>query len=102
MASKLQFLPRAVLLAWVSTAALAGQSPTSNPEPTQPKVEPVKTTITVTGTRTATELDRSPVSTSLVTRDEIETRNVFEVDQLLSLIEGVNASRGKGPADNDF
>lgn len=58
--------------------------------------------VMVTGTRTATELDRSPVSASLVTRQEMETRNVNEVDQVLSQLEGVNAFRAKGPGDNDF
>ena len=32
----------------------------------------------------------------------MEVRNVHEVDQVLSLIEGVNATRAKGPADSDF
>ena len=32
----------------------------------------------------------------------METQNVNEVDQVLSLIEGVNAYCAKGPADSDF
>jgi iron complex outermembrane recepter protein len=48
------------------------------------------------------ELDRSPVSTSLVTRQEIESRNIRHVDQALTLMEGVNATRSRGPGDNDF
>jgi iron complex outermembrane receptor protein len=94
------FLTAGVFACFLS-AARSGSAQSAIPDP-PPAVEPVKTTITVTGTRTATELDRSPVSTSLVTREEAETRNVFEVDQILSLIEGVNGARGKGPADSDF
>jgi len=65
-------------------------------------IEPLKTTVTVTGTRTATELESAPVSTSLVTRRELEARGVNQIDQVLSVTEGVNAYRTKGPADNDF
>jgi iron complex outermembrane recepter protein len=75
-------------------------------DPTPPngggKPESVKTEITVTGTRTAMEVDRSPVSTSLITRSEMENRNIRQIDQALTLVEGVNAVRSKGPADNDF
>jgi iron complex outermembrane receptor protein len=92
----------ALVCVFASAGILGGQSPPAESKPDQPKIEPIKTTVTVTGTRTATELDRSPVAMSLVTRDEIETRNVFEVDQLLSLMEGVSASRAKGPNDSDF
>jgi iron complex outermembrane receptor protein len=67
-----------------------------------PAVDSLHTAITVTATRTATELDNATVSTSLVTRGEIETRNLNQVDQALSLIEGVNAYRARGPGDNDF
>lgn len=64
--------------------------------------EPVRTTVTVTGTRGPMELDKSPVSSSLVTRQEMETRNVRQIDQALTLTEGVIAIRTRGPADNDF
>jgi len=48
------------------------------------------------------EVENSPVSTSVVTRRELENRNIRQVDQALVLTEGVNALRSKGPADNDF
>ncbi|BDC51171.1 TonB-dependent receptor [Bryobacterales bacterium F-183] len=70
-------------------------------EPTQ-TIEPVKTTVTVTGTRSPMEIDKSPVSTSLVTREELESRNIRQIDQALALIEGVNSLRTKGPGDGDF
>lgn len=81
---------------------LCAQDPPPNSDQVAPNIAPLKTTVTVTGTRTATELDRAPVSTSLVTREEMETRNINQIDQALSLIEGVNAYRTRGPSDNDF
>jgi iron complex outermembrane receptor protein len=54
------------------------------------------------GTRGPMEIGRSPVSTSLITRDEIERRNVQQVDRALTLTEGVNGARARGPGDNDF
>lgn len=58
--------------------------------------------MSVTGTRSPLEIDDSPVSTSIVTREELENRNVRQVDQALTLTEGVNSLRTKGPSDNDF
>ena len=83
-------------------AGQSGPDATDKEKEETQKLEPVKTTVTVTGTRTATDLDRSPVSTSLVTHDEMETRNVSQIDQVLQLIEGVNAFHTKGPNDTDF
>lgn len=88
-----------------SYSAICQESPaTPVPQPEDPAspLKPLKTSVTVTGTRTATELDRTPISTSLVTREEIETRNLYLVDQALNVLEGVNAPRAKGPADSDF
>lgn len=65
-------------------------------------LDPVRTSVTVTGTRSAMELDRSPVSSSVVTRGDIENRNIRQVDQALTLVEGVNGARSRGPGDNDF
>lgn len=67
-----------------------------------PEVAPLKTTVTVTGTRSPLEIENSPVSTSVVSREELEKRNIRQVDQALVLTEGVNALRSKGPSDNDF
>lgn len=78
-------------MALLWTAVLLGQTP-----------EPVKTTVTVTGTRSPMEIDKSPVSTSVVDRKELEGRNIRQIDQALTQVEGVNAVRAKGPSDNDF
>jgi iron complex outermembrane receptor protein len=59
----------------------------------------IKTTVVVTATRGETEIDQAPVSTSLITRDEIEIRNIQAMDQALNLAEGVYPIRGKGVSD---
>lgn len=48
------------------------------------------------------EIDDSPVSTSVIPREQLENRNIRQIDQALALIEGVNAIRTRGPNDNDF
>ncbi len=83
------------LVLCILPVVLCAQSP-------PPGIDPLKTTVTVTGTRTAMEIDKSPVSTSVVTRQELESRNIRQIDQALALIEGVNSLRSKGPNDNDF
>lgn len=88
------------LLFLVCTCLVA--QPASDEESTAPQIRPLKSTVTVTGTRSPLELDESPVSTSVVTREELEARNIRQVDQALVLTEGVNALRTKGPSDNDF
>lgn len=96
----------ALQVAFLSTAMAADDQPGAT-SPTaassQPsEVEPVRTVVSVTATRGPLPLDETPVSTSVVTRDELEHRNIRQVDQALILLEGVNAARAKGPADNDF
>ena len=59
----------------------------------------IKTMIVVTGTRTQTELQQSPVSTGILTRTELDTRNTRTLDQGLSLMEGLYAFRSKGSQD---
>jgi len=59
----------------------------------------IRTTVVVIGTRTETELDKSPAATSVVTREELELRNTQLVDQSLNLLAGVYAFRTKGPQD---
>ena len=59
----------------------------------------IKTTIVVTGTRTPTELQESPVSTSVLTRTELEMRDTRTLDQGLGLIEGLYSLRSKGSQD---
>jgi len=87
----------------LASPLLAGQAPPVPPAlVSAPVIEPLKTTVTVIGTRSAMEMDQSPVSTSLATSEDMERRNVRQVDQALEFTLGVIAVRTRGPADNDF
>lgn len=92
----MRFSIAAVLFCVVS--ASAGEQAT---QPTD-VIEPLKSTVVVTGTRSPMEIDQSPVSTSLITREDMESRNIRQIDQALTLTEGVIALRSRGPSDNDF
>lgn len=65
-------------------------------------IAPVKTEITVTGTRTPIELESSPVSQAIVSRQEIENRDVRLIDKALEQTPGVISLRARGASDNDF
>jgi iron complex outermembrane receptor protein len=80
--------------------AIQGIAQTNKPDE-KDQIEPVITKITVTGTRSPMEVDKSPVSTSLVTRPEIEQRNVQQLDQVLNLMEGVSVIRPTGVGDSE-
>ena len=58
-----------------------------------------KTSIVVTATRSETEPEKSPVSTGVVSRQELEVRSQQVLDQSLDLVQGVYANRGKGFQD---
>lgn len=95
----------AVCLLLLPTLPALGQAATQN-QPTDPNpktvIAPVQTEVTVTGTRTPIELERSPVSQALVTRQEIETRDVRLIDKALEQVPGVISLRARGASDNDF
>jgi iron complex outermembrane recepter protein len=61
-----------------------------------------ETLVVTTATRNGMDVDKAPVSASLVTRQELETRNIHQIDEAINLTEGVISVRAKGPADNDF
>ena len=96
-----------LLLALISAApdvlaqAAQPQAKAPVPEPIQ-KIDTVKEEVTVTGTRTAMELENSPVSQAVVTRNEIENRDVRLIDKAIQDTPGVIALRSKGPSDSDF
>ncbi len=52
--------------------------------------------------RGAVDSARSPVSSTVVTRKEIESRNLRVLDQALTTVEGVAAYRTRGVQDGDF
>jgi iron complex outermembrane recepter protein len=58
-----------------------------------------KTSIEVTATRSQEEEDQSQASTSVVTLQDIEGRNVQTLDESLDALSGLYVQRGKGPAD---
>ncbi len=62
-------------------------------------IQPLKTSIVVTATRSEAEPEKSPVSTGVVSRQELEVRSQQVLDQSLDLIQGVYANRGKGFQD---
>ncbi len=55
--------------------------------------------IVVTATRTEKELESAPGSVSVVTKDDMEKRNIKTVDEALNTVSGVFNSRGKGLMD---
>lgn len=55
--------------------------------------------IVVTATRTEKELVSVPASVSVVTKEEIEKKNVKTVDEALNTLSGVFNRRGKGLMD---
>lgn len=55
--------------------------------------------IVVTATRTEKELETAPGSVSVITKDDMEKRNIKTVDEALNTISGVFDRRGKGLMD---
>ncbi len=55
--------------------------------------------IVVTATRTEKELETAPGSVSVVTKDDMEKRNIKTVDEALNTVSGVFDRRGKGLMD---
>jgi iron complex outermembrane recepter protein len=58
-------------------------------------------TVAVTGSRTAVELEQSPIAQSVVTREQIEARNITLPDTALQYEVGVNNFRSKGAEDSN-
>jgi iron complex outermembrane recepter protein len=97
------FIP--VLFALASSAqttASNGSNSQSAGKSNQKAVSPVTEEVTVTGTRTPIELERSPVSQAVVSRQEIESRDIQLIDKALELVPGVISERARGASDNDF
>lgn len=86
------------------TPLLAQQQPSQEKPPniTTDYSDPLhpKTMVVVTATRTDDQVEKSAVSLSLVTRQELETRPVKMIDQSLTVVPGVFVRRSKGPADS--
>lgn len=81
-----------------STPPAPSQPPAVETAPAPPRVEE---TVSVTATRGTVDLDKSPASVSVVTRDTIEQRGPLTVDQALTTVEGVTAWRQRGITDTE-
>jgi len=62
-------------------------------------VSGVRSRVLVTATRSEEEADRQPASTSVVTIQDIQNRNLQTLDQTLDMVPGLYDLRDKGPAD---
>jgi iron complex outermembrane receptor protein len=61
----------------------------------------VRATVVVTATRSETEVDKTPLSATVVTAQDIEARPVQSLDQHLTLTEGVYVQRFQGFSATD-
>lgn len=61
----------------------------------------IKTTVVVTATRSVAEVDKTPLSASVITAQEIASRPVQSLDQLLTLTEGAYVQRFQGFSATD-
>ena len=75
---------------------LSVEGPADGADPFHPR-----TTVVVTATRSAAEADKAPISTSVITPKEIEARPLRNVDQQLTLTEGVYVQRLQGLSATD-
>lgn len=108
-------IPRLLLLfclcAVPTTARAQSPDPAQNPPATETETKTedeadplpdlhLKETVEVTGTRGQIESGRSSVSSTVVTRKDMEARNVRTVEQAVSATEGVAVFRSRGVGDS--
>jgi iron complex outermembrane receptor protein len=77
------------------------QEPATSDQGAQAPAPKVSTTIVVTATRSESEVDRTPISASVITPAEIAARPVQSLDQQLTLTEGVYVQRNQGFSATD-
>ena len=82
--------------------AVSDGSQQRGPTARETKIDTVKTEVTVTGTRTPVEIESSPVSSALVSRQELEHRDIRLIDKAIEGTPGVISLRGRGASDSDF
>ena len=89
-----------VLLLFSGTAWAQEKNPTdAAPASAQQKNPMELEQIVVTATRTEKEVSQAPASTSVVTRKDIEQREIMAPDQAVNTLPGVFDTRGKGLTD---
>ncbi|MEN6374101.1 MAG: TonB-dependent receptor [Smithella sp.] len=86
-----------VLLILFSTNTFAEEK--NSAEPVKKGKETKLEEIVVTATRTEKELDSAPGSVNVVTKKDVEKRNIQTIDEALNTTAGVVDSRGKGMMD---
>ncbi|MGB9716365.1 MAG: TonB-dependent receptor plug domain-containing protein [Thermodesulfovibrionales bacterium] len=91
------FLSCILSLLIISSVALAEEKEGTEKEKKQKEAELEE--IVVTATRTEKEITEAPASVSVVTKEEMEKRNIKAVDEALNTIPGVFNRRGKGLMD---
>ncbi|WP_263417692.1 TonB-dependent receptor [Terriglobus albidus] len=103
-ARRLAFLSLSVSILLLPSVALSQAATQPQPADSHDKsvIAPVNEEVTVTGTRTPIELESSPVSQAVVSRQELETRDVRLIDKALEQVPGVISLRARGASDNDF
>lgn len=77
----------------------AGETATDDEADSSPVLH-LKETVEVTGTRGQIESGRSSVSSTVVTRKDMEARNVRTVEQAVTATEGVTVFRSRGVGDS--
>ncbi len=96
----------AILLFLLQIPATMDSSPAPSPDPEGAAIPQkpfqIQTTIVVTGTRTGIDLEKSPASASVITRQDLENADSWMVDQSLRFLSGLHAFRTKGPQDTSM
>lgn len=84
--------------------AVQGSTPQAEPAGDAPEAADslhLTAEVVVTGTRTDLDITKAPISTTVVTKQELEIRGRQTLDGSLDLAAGVFALRTKGPADTN-
>ena len=95
----------AFILACALTPTTSHAQQPADPKPSAPAVQEgvgslkFDSNVTVTATRRESGSEREPVSTTVVTKDELEVRNLPTLDRALELTPGVYVFRSRGNAD---
>lgn len=98
-----------VLMAWLIAGAAEVSAQQTSDSAGQDNAEQVdtsdpfrpRTTVIVTATRTEAEVDKTPLSATVITPQEIEARPVQSIDQQLTMTEGVYVQRLQGFSATD-
>jgi iron complex outermembrane recepter protein len=88
-----------VLLPWLAEAQRPADPKAAEPAKDASSTPKFDSQVTVTATRKESIREREPVSTTVVTKDELELRNVPTLDRALELSPGVYVFRARGTAD---